>query len=176
MLLKRLYNHAAPLDDWVKRVEPCPACQGKGVVVNATADGVVPCPDACDRGQRPRAVPPLAGLRLLHTGVAAEQNFSVGLVTAGIEGGWISIDGDTLTLTTVEEALRYRIRRAPGRYCCHCQAQLPDDVAGALARLHVAQRHRGEASPDPANPAGYLMTNAYECELDAEQHARWRAR
>ncbi len=123
--------------------------------------------------------PALAFIEVRHTGTHPEQNFSTRLVEGGQAEGWIEIDGDELTLLAQPEDLHYTIRRRPGRYCLHCGEKLPDDDGGpkpgALARQHVAEKHAGQPSPDPAQPAGYFRTNAWECILDLEQHDRFRA-
>jgi len=116
---------------------------------------------------------PVAALSLKHTGTNPEQNFSRRMVDAGLQEGWLSMARGTLTLHTTEDDLAYTILKTPGTYCCHCDMRLDDDPSGASNRQHVEREHPGEASPDPANPAWYRVTNAYECVLDEAQHARW---
>lgn len=111
-------------------------------------------------------------ISLAHTGIHAEQNFSVGLVTHGITEGWITIDGDTLKLRAVPEDLLYTIKRHPGRYCEHCGEKLTDDDSGEMARLHVAMHHKDAPAPQ-GNPAGYVKINHFECVLAAEQHEKF---
>lgn len=117
--------------------------------------------------------PPLAYVGLISTGTAPEQNFSKGLIERAGTEGWAGIDGDHLILDVVPEPLVYTILRRPGCYCCHCGELLT--AGGAVARQHIAERHPNEASPDRQNPAGYRITDAYECCLDAGQHARFKA-
>lgn len=114
-------------------------------------------------------------ISLAHTGVQAEQNFSVGLVTQGLTEGWIDISGDTLILKAVPENLQYTIRRQPGRYCLHCGEKLVDDEGGQMARLHVATHHKG-APAISGNPAGYEKINHFECVLSDDQHERYRVK
>jgi hypothetical protein len=118
----------------------------------------------------------LAYISVAHTGIAAEQNFSVSLVTKALQEGWMELHEGQLVLKGEPENLVYAIRRQPGRYCLHCGEKLPDDEGGALSRLHVAARHRGLSSPDPGNPGGYEKLNHFECVLAQEQHERLRLR
>jgi len=146
MLLKRIYDTP---EGWVRQVDEAGNCTNP---------------------------PPLAYLSLAHTGIHAEQNFSVDRVTADLTAGLMTIDGDTLTLVCHPEPLRYTIQRRPGRYCLHCGEKLADDHKGALARMHVAERHAGQPSPAPGEPAGYVAINHFECVLDAAQHEKYRLR
>lgn len=161
MQLKRLYDQTVPRDDWKKRTEPCGACGGKGVVVNADATGLDPCPAGCERGLLTRGVPPVKGVQILHAG--ARQKFSVRLIATAVAEGWMTLDANRIIVKGQPQNVTYRIERAPGRYCCHCSEKLPDDVGGLLARIHVSQRHPTVPSPHPNHPAGYGMTNAFEC-------------
>ena len=111
-----------------------------------------------------------------HTGASPEQNFSGGLIEAGVTEGWVSITKGKLILNVKPEDLVYTIKRGPGRYCCHCGGKLADDATGEMARAHVAAEHKGEKSPDQANPGGYCMLNHYECVLDEAQHAKYRVK
>lgn len=113
---------------------------------------------------------------LANTGVEPQQNFSTGLIYAAIAEGWCTIGHGKLTLHLVPEDLVYTVNRVPGRYCCHCSEKLPDDATGEGAREHIRTVHPGVESPDPAHPAGYLMTNAFECVLDAVQHEKYRVK
>src|SRR3990167_5388734 len=98
MQLKRLYNHAAPRDDWKARSEPCDTCRGKGVVINAAGTGVEPCPaDGCAGGTVTRYVPPVRGVELLHGG--PKQRFSPGLLDRGAAEGWLRREGEKFILT-----------------------------------------------------------------------------
>lgn len=121
-------------------------------------------------------MPPLAYISMANTGVNPEQSFSTDRVTEGLTAGLMRIDGDTLVLDVHPEPLRYAIKRRPGRYCLHCGEKLGDDNTGALARLHVAEKHAGKPSLDPTQPAGYVALNHFECVLDAEQHEKYRVR
>lgn len=144
MLLKRHYNHAAPKDDWVTRLD----------------------------GEIEVLIPPLSHITIRHTGTHATQHFSTRFVARGMEEGWLTIEGEMLVLATTPESLRYAIQREPGAYCCHCDQRLPG--GGALAQAHVRSQHKGQVSPDMSNPSGYAVLNHYACVLDAEQHARWK--
>jgi hypothetical protein len=93
----------------------------------------------------------------------SKQKFSGGLVEAAVAEGWMTLGQGQVVLHCQPADLSYRIVRIPGRYCCHCGEKLPDDATGELARAHVAAQHAGVRSPDPENPSGYSMLNAYEC-------------
>jgi hypothetical protein len=119
--------------------------------------------------------PPLKHIEVKHTGFDREQNFSEDLIANAMREGWARFDGSLLVLDAKPEPLTYTVKRAPGRYCVHCAERLPDnDPSGEQSRAHVAERHAGVASPDPAWPAGYAVVHAYECVLNAEQHGRFR--
>jgi hypothetical protein len=135
-----------------------------------TPEGWEPERDAMGQVTNP---PPLKGIALQHTGIREGQNFSRRFVDAGLAEGWLSMARGKLTLHTQEEDLVYSILHMPGTYCSYCDMKLDDDPSGVSNRAHVEDRHAGEPVADPANPAGYRVTNAYECVLDEEQHARW---
>lgn len=121
------------------------------------------------------AAPRVAYISLGDTGTTPEQHFTPAFVTEGLNAGWLELSGDELILRTHPEDLRYQVTRQPGRYCLHCGEKLADDAGGEMARLHIAQMHRGVASPDPDTPAGYVMLNYFECMLDEAQHAKYKA-
>lgn len=131
--------------------------------------------------------PPLRAVELFHTGIKEPQNFSDRMVAELIGTGIMSFDDTGALLFKVEHegkplTLRYRVLRVPGSYCLHCGENLHDETVndGAPSRAHVAEKHAGAAAI-PGHPAGYERIHAYECELDAEQHAalcheRWDAK
>lgn len=55
-------------------------------------------------------------VEIKHTGLHAEQHFSVKLIAQGVTDGWMVIDGNQLTIKAVPEDLRYTIVRVPGVY------------------------------------------------------------
>lgn len=122
--------------------------------------------------------PKVAWLQLNHTGGAPEQNFSTDFVTEQLKNGFMELSGSVLTFFVAHDgqdvALTYQVLRAPGRYCLHCGEKLEGDETGELARLHVALKHAGAASPDTSNPAGYVWLKHFECVLNAEQHAAYK--
>ena len=120
--------------------------------------------------------PPLDYVGLIHTGITADQNFSTRMVMGGLSEGWLDITDTEIKLMFEPETLIYTIKRKPGRYCLHCGEKLADDATGALARIHVAQKHAGKESPDKRNAGGYEMINHYECVLDAKQHEKYRVK
>jgi hypothetical protein len=117
---------------------------------------------------------PVDHLEVKHTGVHPEQNFSRGLVDAGLAEGWLSMSRGKIIVHTAQEDLGYTVLKVPGTYCCSCDEALGEDQSGETGRRHVAANHAGEKSPDPNNPAGFRVTNAYECVLAKEQHSKWQ--
>lgn len=115
-----------------------------------------------------------------HTGTSPQQNFADRLVEQGIDEGWIAVSGMVLTLKAEPESLRYSIVRTPGYYCRSNGARIPLSER-ALRRLATRQMDapRAEALAWLASQGlaadDYDVTLAYECELDAEQHERYRA-
>lgn len=140
---------------------------------------------------RDPASPVVTGVELGHTGIKAEQNFSVRLVSQALAEGWMELAGDTILLHTDVGPLRYTVKRAPGYYCCHDGKRIPISemaqherlrsgvgrLAAQEARAYLALHgYAGKPSPDAANPAGYVSLEHYECVLEAAQHAKYRAR
>lgn len=131
-----------------------------------------------------RGDPVLTHVEVKHTGANPEQNFSTSLVLQGKASGLITIVDDQLTLHVKPEALRYTIKRRPGYYCCHDGARIDispeafgDPALAAMeAQAYLASHgFAGKASPDKCNPAGYMRLHEFQCVLDAEQHARFKA-
>ena len=120
----------------------------------------------------------LLGVEVLDTGTRAEQQFSPDLLAQAIEQGWMTLEADVLTLKAYQqEDLHYKVLRLPGRYCLHCKAALPgvrEDYSGVAAREHVALEHPGKPSPSKEWHTGYEVVNAFECVLDAKQHAKFK--
>lgn len=114
-------------------------------------------------------------ISLAHTGISREQHFSMGLVTEYVTLGLMEVHDGELFFKVHPETLRYEIKREPGRYCLHCGEKLGDDQGGELSRLHVAMKHKGKASPDASNPAGYEQIHYFDCVLDEKQHAKYKA-
>lgn len=120
------------------------------------------------------------GVRVLHTGSTAPQNFSMRLVEAGMEQGWVGIEGDVLTLRSQPEALTYKLKRTPGYYCKSSGERIPVS-ATAWARLlatGVGKLSRAEAldwlATRGLQPDDYDLCVQYECELNAQQHAKFK--
>lgn len=116
-----------------------------------------------------------------HTGTSPEQNFADRLVEQGIDEGWITVSGTTALMLKAEpESLQYRILRIPGYYCRSTGERIPLSER-ALRRLATRQMEapRAEAlawlAAKGLEPTDYEVTLAYECELDAGQHERFRA-
>jgi hypothetical protein len=116
-------------------------------------------------------------VRILHTGTSAEQNFSHRLVENAVADGWMEVGPDHLTIKTDGEPLRYALKRTPGYYCVSTGARIPISAMAwaSVRRGELAQREahawltkNGKALSD------YEVTNAYECVLDAGQHAQFK--
>lgn len=120
---------------------------------------------------------PVTHVEVLDTGASPEQNFSHRLVEDGISQGWISLAPGTLTVRAVPEHLSYSVMREPGYYCKSTGQRIPITATawassrrGVLARAE-AQRWLAANGKDAAD---YEVTNAYECVLNEEQHAKFR--
>lgn len=105
----------------------------------------------------------VSGVQVLHAG--AKQKFTSDLIERGSAEGWLSMGQGKVTVHAEGGDVRYRIIRSPGYYCCHCGQQLEGDPRigdgpeAAKKRLaHVQEKHRGQPSPDPENPSGYMGT------------------
>lgn len=115
-----------------------------------------------------------------HTGTSPQQNFSDKLVEEGIDEGWMTVEGKALTMKAEPESLRYTILRTPGYYCRSTGERIPLSER-ALRRMATRQMEtpRFEAQMWLASKGleatDYEVTLAYECELDAGQHERFRA-
>ena len=128
--------------------------------------------------------PRITHIEVKHTGTTPSQNFSTSLVAEGLRAGFISLQEDLLTLHAKPVDLLYTVKRRPGYYCSHNGARmdLSAEAYGdpAIAAVEAQQYLKANgfadaASPDPQNPAGYQRLHHYECELDADQHARFKA-
>jgi hypothetical protein len=128
--------------------------------------------------------PKLSHLEVRHTGTTPEQNFSSTLVAGWVQAGVAVKTDDTLVIKAAPEPLRYKVLRTPGYYCAHDGKKIPVSPEGygdaSIAAMECteylkANGFEGVESPDKSNPAGYLRTHAYECVLDADQHARFKA-
>jgi hypothetical protein len=104
--------------------------------------------------------PVVNGIKVLRA--KAKQHFSPNLLEVGQLEGWLTRNGNVLTIKS-DPPLVYRIVRTPGYYCCHCNRPLDD---GGVARSHLSAAHADEESPDPANPAGYRRDNFYAAERE----------
>lgn len=112
-----------------------------------------------------------------HTGTDEAQNFSHRVVEGGIADGWIEVGEDYLQIKTDGEPLRYRLNRTPGYYCVSTGERIP------ISAMAWASPRRGELASREARtwlakagkePTDYEVTNAYECVLDADQHAQFK--
>lgn len=87
--------------------------------------------------------PKLSHIEIVHTGVTAAQRFSVKLVAASMDEGWMSVQDGMLTLRAVQEDLKYTILRMPGKYV------------------------------SATDPSVHETIYYYDCVLDAAQHRRY---
>jgi hypothetical protein len=102
--------------------------------------------------------PKISGIRILRAG--PRQHFSQKIIDQGIFEGWLSMGQGRITLISEGGVVIYRIDRAPGYYCCHCQQKLDD---GPTGQAHVETTHKKKKSTDPSNPCGYRKDNFYAC-------------
>jgi hypothetical protein len=86
----------------------------------------------------------------------------------------IDISDTHITLKFLNGDKRFKIDAIPGRYCSYCDEALenesndtPSSQQGAAARKHVADKHKGEKSPDDSSPGGYKMHNCYRTTMEA---------
>lgn len=120
---------------------------------------------------------------VIETGFTPEQNFSHRLVEEGVSARWIELDaeGRTLTMRAKPEDLVYQVLREPGYYCKSTGEAIPiTRIAWDRMRATgVGDLTRREAltwlQRNGKQPHDYEVTNAYECVLSAEQHAKYCA-
>lgn len=117
-------------------------------------------------------------VEIVHTGRSPEQNFRRGLIEDGIADGWVTLDGDTLTMRAQPQDLVYTVTREPGYYCLSTRERIPLSARAWSAQLPVRDRlcsaeaqawlvSRGRAAGD------YEVTNAYECVLADALHTKF---
>lgn len=109
-------------------------------------------------GEQPR----VSGIKVLRAG--PRQKFSTRFIEGGSAEGWLSMTQGKVILHGSGGDVVYRIERAPGYYCCHCERKLDDGPGG---RVHVETAHAGKASPDPSNPSGFRRDNFFACVREA---------
>lgn len=102
----------------------------------------------------------VCGVKILH--VKPRWHVSPPLLEQGRVQGWLRLTGTTLTVRGENRQVVYEVIRIPGHYCCHCEQEVGESVAGAT---HVASVHPGVPSPDPNNPHGHRRDNFYTCVL-----------
>lgn len=117
-----------------------------------------------------------------HTGVDAEQNFSLRLVEQGLVEGWAFISGTKLTIKAQPEDLIYTLKRTPGYYCISSGERIPiSETAwarmrsrpdgGDLSRREALAWLKVKGKPE----ADYEVTLAYECVLLPKLHEKYHA-
>jgi hypothetical protein len=100
--------------------------------------------------------------------LSVQQRFSPKFLDEAEKEGWLEFNGTVGVIHTTDGELPFTVKLVMGRYCRHCGVKLTDDMTGAAARRHVAEKHAGKVSPDPQNPSGYAMHNYYDCELEVQ--------
>ena len=172
MQLKRRYNKP---EGWTPQYEGYDAFAAQLAASGMSAEDQAVALAQYTRVARLVNMPPVTGVSIRDTGAQPEQHFKRQRVEEALVQGWMSLGRGLLTIHAEEGDLVYTIQRVPGTYCCYCQAKLDDDVSGASGRAHITREHGDAASPDPSNPAGWLVTNAYECVLEEAAHRQWNA-
>lgn len=98
--------------------------------------------------------------------------------------GWLIKTDDTIVvrgeIPVVDEAtgektyragsLEFKIRRGPGYYCLFTGDRLPGEPNDGLEATKrrqaiVAENSKGQPSPDPNEPNGYVGSWTYDCDL-----------
>lgn len=119
------------------------------------------------------------GVLVKHTGTDAEQKFSRRMVEQAMAEGWMRIEGNQLIVAAQPEDLRYTITREPGYYVASTGERIPvssaawtrlvangaGDISSKEVRAWLAKRGLEETD--------YELPMAYECVLDAAQHAEF---
>lgn len=119
---------------------------------------------------------PCTHMRVVHTGINAEQNFSTRFVKGGLTEGWLTRDGNTLLVKTDGEPLHYTILREPGYYCSSSGARIPlsESAAELLAEDGNTRLSSKEAQAwlvaNGKPPGDYEVLMAWCCKLDSAQH------
>lgn len=129
----------------------------------------------------PGALPQIRGVRVNHTGQAAEQNWDRGQVLQYASEGWMRLKGDTLEITAENATLVYDVLRYPGYYVRSTGEQIPISEL-ALQQFYtepVATLAPAEARAFLAGKGlpvdDYEASRIYSCRLRADLHEMWRA-
>lgn len=96
----------------------------------------------------------------------SRHHFPTKWLNKALAEGWASLSRGNIVLHAADGDVVYRIERAPGAYCVHCGEKLGEGAARNPAQVaprleHVATYHE-EDVVDPANPAGYEVTDHYD--------------
>ena len=114
----------------------------------------------------------VVGIELTKNPATPKQTFPLKFINQFRQD--LQILPDKIVIETFDGPVTFNIDRSPGCYCAHCGEKLPyEDHAlrdsperGAEARAHVATKHKGKKSPDPAHPAGYHLVTGYETTME----------
>lgn len=97
--------------------------------------------------------------------------------------GWVTMNGDQITLKLEDRTAVYRVKVWPGVYCLYCDERIANSPAdqqnypdpplrkaeAERQQQHVQGCAQGEDSPDPQHPSGRQACHYYEAELEGEQ-------
>lgn len=132
-------------------------------------------------GKDPGFLPRTTHVEVIHTGANPDQNFDDQMIDEAIVQGWAAISGDSLTIKTDGEPLRYMLLRGPGYYCKSTGQRIPisekawyrfrfaSDSSASRPEALAWLVKNGKAETD------YDISVTYQCVLDDEQHERFRA-
>lgn len=169
MLLKRLYNRITD-SNGVPTFEKAMRDPRSGEILEWVPHRVVAGPndDSLSPDVRMRIerdeddTPFVTGIIIKRLPVNGRQRFSPTLIEGGIAEGWLTKTDTTITIHCQERGdVVFDIDNVPGRYSCFDLSKLEDDPDGALARKHIAEKHKGKPSPDQKHPSGYKCKNYY---------------
>lgn len=114
-----------------------------------------------------------AGYEFVSVGANPKQNFHLHQIETYQKQGVVEIGKDAITLKCLNGDFKFAINQEPGIYCLLDDKKWPLDgedvpqkMRGQVARDHIAAKHKGKASPDPENPAGYRVQRYYATTLE----------
>lgn len=123
--------------------------------------------------------PRVRGVRVVHTGTHAEQNWSLRRVQEGTAEGWLSIEGDRLVVRADNGEFVYAIRRTPGYYARGGRRIPISDLAWSellsTGTGRIAAREAKAWLAQQGLPPEYDVLLHYETVLDVDTHRRFQA-
>lgn len=165
MKLKRLYHRI--LNDAGQPMQELARVDGQPVIDPVTHKAKTRIKIMRDNTDTPI----VRGVVIQRLPASGEQKFSPRLVKGGIAEGWLVQHADRLEINCAERGVViFTIGTTPGRFCLHCNEQLPgidEDPTGILARRHIDEQHAGAKHPDnPRWPHGYEVRNYYHTRVE----------